>query len=247
MVAEETKEEKIYKWVLEPEIEADDIIDLDIRDNVSLIKKGLKYNLINDDGDKLLKDDFFGYAIDDNNFYYWAEGSKQVYSFNEDYSFTKSEYAGDYVPALTYYNTERKELFTQIFMYNAVDTASAGELETFAEKHGTNLECFAEVTPKNFTDDGYDVYAEFTDDDLGKYGYYNKENLEITIAPTYDKAFNFYEKLSAVKLDGKAGYIDLEGNIAVPFDFEETRSFDNGKAWVKQDGKWGIIELEVRD
>ena len=116
-------------------------------------------------------------------------------------------------------------------------------LKKHKEKHGTMLECFVEVAPTEFTDDEFDKYAEFSNKDLGKYGYYNKENLKIEIEPIYDLAFDFYEDYAAVKQAGVAGFINLKGEELFPFEFEETRSFDNGRAWVKLDGKWGVIEL----
>lgn len=234
---------KPYKWIIEPNIEADDIIDLEGRKEVSLIKKGKQYNFINNDqGKELLRQDFFEYAILANGeMYIWQEGEEH-YKVNEDYTLEISNYAGDYSPNIVYYNTDRNELFTQNQMYLVV-SKNEELLENYKKIHGTNLECFVEVTPTNFVDDEFDKYAEFSESDLGKYGYYNKENLEIQIEPIYDRAFNYYENYSAVKKDGKAGFIDLEGKEIFPFEFEETRSFDQGRAWVKFDGKWGVIEL----
>ncbi len=47
-----------------------------------------------------------------------------------------------------------------------------------------------------------------------------------------------------VKIDGKCGYYDTQGNEVIPCGtFEEVRPVHNGLAWVKKDGKWGVIEL----
>lgn len=49
-----------------------------------------------------------------------------------------------------------------------------------------------------------------------------------------------------VKINGKCGYYDIQGKEVVPCGtFEEVRPVHNGLAWVKKDGKWGVIELEV--
>ena len=40
------------------------------------------------------------------------------------------------------------------------------------------------------------------------------------------------------------GYIDTNGNIAIPFEFEETRPVYDGKDWAKRDGLWGILDVE---
>lgn len=242
---EEKEQTKPYNWVIEPKIEAEDIIDLDERIDVSLIKNGKKYNFINNDqGKELLREDFFGFAeLEDGEIHIWQEGGK-TFKVNEDYTLAESVYAGDYARDIVYYNTQRKEFFTQNFMYLVVTVENNEEiLKKHKEKHGTMLECFVEVTPTEFTDDEFDKYAEFSNKDLGKYGYYNKENLKVEIEPIYDVAFDFYEDYAAVKKDDVAGFINLKGEEIFPFEFEETRSFDNGRAWVKLNGKWGVIEL----
>lgn len=235
---------QFYNWVIEPKIEADDIIDLEIRKEVSLIKKGKKYNFINNDqGKELLRQDFFGYALLDNGeIYIWQEGGS-TYKVNEDYTLEEVNYASDYSPNRVYYNTERKELFTQNHTYLVVNNDNKEVLEQYKKIHGTVLQPFTEVTPLSFTDDEFDKYAEFSESNLGKAGFYNKETLEIQIGPKYERAFDFYENYAAVKKNGKAGFIDTNEELFV-FEFEETRSFDQGRAWVKVDGKWGVIELK---
>lgn len=48
-----------------------------------------------------------------------------------------------------------------------------------------------------------------------------------------------------VKIDGQCGYYDTQGNEVIPCGtFEEVRPVHNGLAWVKKDGKWGVIQLE---
>ena len=52
------------------------------------------------------------------------------------------------------------------------------------------------------------------------------------------------EGFIAAKKDGKTAYLYSNGNIAVDYGtFEDVRPFHNGKAWVKQGGKWGVISL----
>lgn len=52
------------------------------------------------------------------------------------------------------------------------------------------------------------------------------------------------EGVIAAKKNGSCGYIDLNGNVLVEFDeFEDIRPVHNGLAWVKRNGKWGVIEL----
>ena len=48
-----------------------------------------------------------------------------------------------------------------------------------------------------------------------------------------------------VKINGKCGYYDTQGNEVIPCGtFEEVRPVHNGLAWVKKDGKWGVIKLK---
>lgn len=48
-----------------------------------------------------------------------------------------------------------------------------------------------------------------------------------------------------VKIDDQCGYYNTQGNEVIACGtFEEVRPVHNGLAWVKKDGKWGVIELE---
>jgi len=51
------------------------------------------------------------------------------------------------------------------------------------------------------------------------------------------------QTLYAAKKDGRAGYIDMNNNVIIPFIFEETTNFMHGAAAVRLDGKWGIVVL----
>lgn len=49
------------------------------------------------------------------------------------------------------------------------------------------------------------------------------------------------ETYAAVKIDGKWGFIDKNGEVKIKPQFEDARSFSNGFAAVKSNGKWGFI------
>lgn len=54
----------------------------------------------------------------------------------------------------------------------------------------------------------------------------------------------FTEGICAVSQFGQMRYIDLNGNDVIPEGiFEELRPVYNGMAWVKKDGKWGVIRV----
>ncbi|MBR3267502.1 MAG: WG repeat-containing protein [Oscillospiraceae bacterium] len=70
--------------------------------------------------------------------------------------------------------------------------------------------------------------------------YYDMANLYACSMP-----FCSTEGYIAAKIGGKCGYLDMEGNETVKFGvFEDVRPVHNGKAWVKYDGRWGVISFD---
>lgn len=68
-------------------------------------------------------------------------------------------------------------------------------------------------------------------------GYNYNEDYILPYIPT--------ENYIPVKINGKCGYYDIQGKEVVPCGtFEEVRPVHNGLAWVKKDGKWGVIKLK---
>lgn len=58
----------------------------------------------------------------------------------------------------------------------------------------------------------------------------------------YLRINEFKEDLSSVKSkDNKYGFIDRNGKIVIPFEYEDAGNFAEGFAPVKKDGKWGYI------
>ena len=60
----------------------------------------------------------------------------------------------------------------------------------------------------------------------------------------FDYAGNFNEGFSAVKKDGKWGYINTKGEQIVECKFDDAYYFNEGFARVKKDGKWGYINTK---
>jgi len=54
--------------------------------------------------------------------------------------------------------------------------------------------------------------------------------------------FVFSQELAVVRENGKFGYINREGEFAIPAQYKKARSFANGLAAVLQKGKWGYID-----
>lgn len=83
----------------------------------------------------------------------------------------------------------------------------------------------------------------------GSYQLIDKEGNSIG-ADTYADACAFIEKdapAAVMNSEGKWGFADSEGNLVIPYQFEEARSFSSTVAAVKNsDGKWGYIDISGR-
>ena len=89
----------------------------------------------------------------------------------------------------------------------------------------------------------------------GKWGYYSYDGKEIIPCQfddvqnriNNDAIYNAYLPTYgyiAVNKDGGYGYYDIDGNEVIPCgEFEQARPVYDGKAWVKKDGKWGVISI----
>ena len=56
--------------------------------------------------------------------------------------------------------------------------------------------------------------------------------------------FDFFDGFAAVKnTSEKWGYIDLNGNTALPFDFDSAYSFNEGVARVARGNRYGFIKI----
>lgn len=96
--------------------------------------------------------------------------------------------------------------------------------------------------------------------DGNKWGYFNGKTGEQIIdfscngvAKTYHymnsdlPPYMYTEGVLAVYNDSGCKYVDAVGNEIIPIgEFEEVRPIHKGLAWVKQNGKWGIIEFTDR-
>lgn len=80
-----------------------------------------------------------------------------------------------------------------------------------------------------------------------RYGYANRQGV-LVIPLIYDAAYPFREGYAAVVKDGKLGFIDESGAVAVPFgDYEYFGDFSEGLAAVKKDGKIGFIDIKGKN
>ena len=54
--------------------------------------------------------------------------------------------------------------------------------------------------------------------------------------------YMYYDSLALVEKDGKLGYVDLDGNLVIPFYFDKAYQFSEGLASVRHNGRWGYID-----
>ena len=100
--------------------------------------------------------------------------------------------------------------------------------------------------------------VDFLDGMFG-YGYYDwaEYQLESTYSDKYDEygqpipsetvcSYKYYNGFSTAFQNGKAGVIDEEDNIIVPFEYDMILPIANedGYTWVLKNGKWGIITVD---
>lgn len=85
----------------------------------------------------------------------------------------------------------------------------------------------------------YELYCD-------KYNYKNYTFIDRDgniIARGFDDAYGFYDGYAAVKKNGKWGFIDKQGNLAVDFMFDKATALSEGKSWVIYNGKTGRLNL----
>ena len=58
----------------------------------------------------------------------------------------------------------------------------------------------------------------------------------------YDQAEDFRDGMARVMIDGKWGYLDATGALAIPLQYEDAEDFEDGTARVKQNGEWITID-----
>lgn len=87
------------------------------------------------------------------------------------------------------------------------------------------------LSSANQSGDATDKYEVFQEGD--KYGYADDEDYEV-IAAKFDRAYEFFDGLTGVRMDSKWGFIDRDGNTVIAL-----RNDNN--AWVRVGKQVGYI------
>jgi hypothetical protein len=57
-----------------------------------------------------------------------------------------------------------------------------------------------------------------------------------------DRPYRYFDGLSIVRKGEKLGFMDKDGKLVIPAQFDTARGFENGYARVEKDGHWGLID-----
>ena len=68
--------------------------------------------------------------------------------------------------------------------------------------------------------------------------------IEYAIQPQFDDAWDFSDGLARVRIGGKWGYVNKEGQVVIKPQFDDIWDFSGGLARVRVDGKYGYINRE---
>ena len=253
---DEEEEDKI-DWKVEPEIEADDIIELD--DKVSIIKLDGSYGLVNNKTGKIVLDPDYDeilyttiYKVSDvsvnskksivikkGNKYYSVD-SKYQKDDEVKISETKDE------KVIYYYDHYDEVVYEGVNEFSKFIPSSSKIKDESNLKVCTNLNIITtdgkEARSDDLTKGKFKI--DMKKSDIYDKGYFDLNTGKLIINCDYEDAYDFSEGYAAVKKEGKAGFIDGDGKTVVDFKFDETRSVHDGLAWAKKDGKWGLIEVK---
>ncbi len=258
-----------YKWVIGPTIEADNIRitgrqGASEESDLAIIEKNGRYGFIDYNGNMLLDCTFDCYGIADgcgllsvwNKSEY--DGFNVITVNNNDQSvYTPHAHGCSMSPG---YNYENNTLVP--IGYNSQDPSGrvVGALDQNTGKYAVFYDNTA------LTDFEYDnVYNHLFGDYLGvckdgKWGYFNSsgeqiipcEFLAVSSGPYVlsgydndDSVYSFSGNLVALHNEDGYGYYNSDGECLIPCgEFEDARPVQDGKAWVKQNGLWGIIQID---
>ncbi len=79
---------------------------------------------------------------------------------------------------------------------------------------------------------------------FGLWGAINCIAQTIIIAPKFENSRGFSEGLAVIKQNGKWGYVNVKGELAIPAIYVSARDFHEGKAAVKTENGWGYINAD---
>lgn len=290
-----------YSWVLEPSIEADNIIVFDSSQidpenesntayiNASVIYKNGLYGFIYYNGNVIVKPSYSGYytcasgemvlynVVDENTGemeYCTLDSQGQVLGYVKDHEDYSPEYFWDSDEKAVYVLERNKDYAER---YTGKKTVVVAKAEISDAGNGwfevKNADYSAYALAK---EDELILDFEYTDyyapafkgagltaialEKDRKWGYVSSSGEEIIsfkcdgILSSYcgelidseEKIhpYLFTEEFVPVSIGSTYGYYNIDGECIVnPGEFEQARPVHNGRAWVRKNGMWGVIQL----
>ena len=239
-------------WMVEPNISADDIRDLN--NDVSVIVKDKKEGLIdNKTGEVVLEPKYTQILLSD---YYdidKTEAEKEsgivvkdiekIYKLDSDYNISTEVNLITKASNGTYYFDHHGP---DVYFNNSDNVCAL--LKPSAEssdlKLCTDIDIITtEGVAAKDTDLPESFSIDFSKSKVMTKGYVDLKTAELKINCDYDDAYEFSDGYAAVKKGTKAGIIDEDGKEVVETKYQETRSVHDGAAFVKKDGKWGALKV----
>jgi len=121
----------------------------------------------------------------------------------------------------------------------------------FIDTNGSEVVPFRYTAARSFVNGFAAVRCE-----QGKWGFIDKTGYEI-VPPAHTWVGDFAHGLATVGTatverfwlgtwidgGGRFGVVDMQGNIVVPIEFDEIRSFSEGLAWARMGNYWGILQI----
>lgn len=160
----------------------------------------------------------------------FSEGLAAVKKFNEKWGFIDTN-GSEFIPFIYEYAESFKN-------GNAVVKRNA--------KWGIINKSNSEVMP--FIYDGFISKPNYTQYHIiqleGRRGYFDRQSLKIVLPIIYDDAKFFSEKLAAVCIGKKWGFINVNGDQVISLKYDNVLDFSEGLAAAKHKDKWGYINSE---
>lgn len=289
-----------YKWLINPQIRAANIIsfdgsqiDPDLKKNeaykkYSIIYNDGKYGFIDYNGKKIVSPEY-------EHFYLCPCGEMVLYNIlnsNEEYEYCTISSTGkishtitkhDNTSSLYYWDSKSKKIYEKntdsnfVTQYGGKNSVIALKTEITKLENG-NFAASQQINPaygliknnKIILDFLYENYytsaSEINNKSIiafkqnEKWGYMNGKGKIIIpfscndiLSSDCGEIIDFNDKLHPylfsdgylpVSTDSGYCYYDTNGNCVIPTgEFEQARPVHNGKAWVRQNGNWGIIQI----
>ncbi len=241
---EDSNEKDNSKWKVENDIEAEDIFDLD--DYVSGIIIDGKYGIIDNFTGRILLDTRYEdvkivsnkIIVKDNGKYYSLDSRYQIASEVPEATISSEEI--EYI-----YNTNDNRLYV---LTNKKTLEEINNHDFHGHNSHLNYDGIivkeAIINEDDITESNSKKSIDYEDIKFtGKCGLYHHTERNFICECKYSKILDYSDGFSAAKRDTKAGFVNEYGEELM-FEYEETRSVHSGCAFVKQDGKWGILKIE---